>query len=72
MIEIGKDQSVGMCFIPAQNPWGRISDIAAKVGVQPMTDRHNATITAMGVDGNAYDLWEVIAAVLDRLERAAE
>ena len=48
-----------------QNPWARISEIAAKVGVGPCEHGHPATITAMGADGKAYDVWSVISAVVD-------
>jgi hypothetical protein len=50
----------------AENPWARISEIAARVGVKPHVQ--GATITATGSDGNAYDVFEVVAAVLDRIE----
>lgn len=53
----------------APNPWARISEIAGKVGVQPMTPGA-ATICATGADGKQYDIWEVIAAVLDKLDSA--
>lgn len=53
------------------NPWARISEIAAKVGVPPIQHGHPATITALGADGNSYDVWEVIARVLDRLDSAS-
>lgn len=54
-------------IVPPPNPWARISEIAAKVGVEPIQFGHPATITAMGADGKAYDVWEVISRVLDRI-----
>lgn len=65
-----KGSFIPTAFQALPNPWARISEIAAKVGVQPIQHGHPATITAMGADGNPYDLWEVIARVLDRLDRA--
>lgn len=53
------------------NPWARISSIAAKVGVLPLGTGHPATIVATGADGKPYDVWEVIGAVLDRIEQSA-
>jgi len=50
------------------NPWGRISEVAARLGVKPRSDGP-PTITATGADGNQYDVWEVVIAFLDRLER---
>lgn len=55
-------------ILKPQNPWARISEIAAKVGVKPI-DVNQPTITAMGADGNFYDVWEVLARVLDKLEK---
>lgn len=53
------------------NPWARISEVATKLDVKPVQVNHPGTITAMGADGNAYDVWEVIVALLDRLDQAA-
>jgi hypothetical protein len=53
-------------FHEPPNPWGRISEIAAKLGVKPYTGGM-ATITAVGTDGNSYDVWEVASKALDRL-----
>lgn len=53
------------------NPWARISSIAAKVGVLPLDTGHPATIVVTGADGKPYDVWEVIEAVLDRIEQSA-
>lgn len=55
-------------FAEPQNPWKRISEVAARVGVGPYEGKE-CTITALGADGKDYDLWEVIIAVLDRLNR---
>jgi hypothetical protein len=49
------------------NPWARISEVAAKLGVEPATDRTQATILATGADGQQYDLWEVVSRFIDRL-----
>lgn len=55
---------------PWPNPWDRISEIAAKVGVGPCKPGHRPSITATGADGLEYDVWEVIAAALDKIDRA--
>jgi hypothetical protein len=54
---------------PAPNPWARISEIANKVGVRPWQPGDPPSITATGADGLRYDVWAVVAAVLDRLDR---
>jgi hypothetical protein len=62
------DGSVSFSITQLPNPWARISEIAAKVGVKPHRSGDQARITVLGADGHAYDLWEVIAAVLDKIE----
>lgn len=42
------------------NPWARISEIAARVGVAPR-ESGPPTVSMKGADGKDYDLWEVIA-----------
>lgn len=49
------------------NPWERISEIAARLGVKP-TDGGRASIIATGADGLNYDVWEVVAAFLDKMD----
>jgi len=54
--------------VKVKNPWERISVVAAKVGVKPISGRlQKPALTAMGVDGERYDIFEVIEACLDRL-----
>lgn len=60
-----------MEFSKPPNPWGRISEIAKRLGVQPY-DGGRATITAEGADGKQYDIWEVVSAALDVVEAAIE
>ena len=50
------------------NPWARISEIAGKLGVEPIEHGHPATITCKGADGNSYDLWEVVSKFLDAMQ----
>ena len=50
------------------NPWARISEIAAHVGVSPHKAGDPPSIVAIGADGNGYDVWKVVAAVLDKIE----
>lgn len=56
---------------PPPNPWDRISDIAARVGVSPNKKGDPASILAKGADGEMYDIMAVVMAVLDRLEKAS-
>jgi hypothetical protein len=56
---------------PLQNPFIRVSEVAAKLGVAPITENRGATIVAMGADGNNYDLWDIIVALLDKMEQKA-
>lgn len=53
------------------NPWARISEIAARVGVPPRKDGDTPSLVARGADGKEYDVWSVVAAVLDRIEVSA-
>lgn len=52
------------------NPWARISEVAAKVGVKPCEEGppRQATMRARGADDKDYDIWEVIIAVLNKLD----
>jgi len=53
------------------NPWARISEVAARLGVRPVEFGKAATITAKGADGKGYDIFEVVIAFLDRMEKAS-
>lgn len=55
---------------PPPNPWDRISEIAARVGVPP-DDGKAASLRAQGADGQWYDLMAVVIGVLDHLDKAA-
>lgn len=61
-----------MKMLQPANPWARISEIAARLGVPPHQKGDPATITAEGADGEHYDLWAVIAAMLDKLDAASK
>lgn len=54
---------------PQVNPLGRISEIAMRLGVSPVSAGHAPSLLAMGVDGRTYDIWEVASAFLDAIER---
>ena len=54
------------------NPWARISDVAARVGVDPIGPGHPATICATGADGKNYDIWEVVIGILDAISTQTE
>ena len=55
---------------PLKNPWGRIDEVAKRLGVEPGDE--GSTIVATGNDGKAYDVWEVVIAFLDRMEKVCE
>ena len=57
-------------FTKPSNPYGGISDVATKLGVEPCRNK-TVTITMKGHDGQDYDVWEVLVALLDRMDRAA-
>jgi hypothetical protein len=57
-------------FTEPQNPWARISEIAGRLGVRPV-QQGQTTILVTGADGEAYDVWEVVSAFLDRMELVA-
>ena len=55
---------------PPQNPYARISEVAAKLGVPPHKSDGPATVLMPGGDGQMYDLFEVVIRFLDRLDSA--
>lgn len=55
---------------PPPNPWARISEIAARVGVPP-DDGKAASVRAQGADGKWYDIMAVVAGVLDHIDKAS-
>jgi hypothetical protein len=59
-------------ILDIQNPWSRISEIAARVGVAPREAADPASVVVLGADGKYYDIWSVIAAVLDKIETASK
>jgi hypothetical protein len=59
-----------MAFHNPSNPLARISEIAARLGVAPRERFDVATIIAEGADGKQYDVWEVAAAFLERMDKA--
>jgi hypothetical protein len=52
--------------MPPDNPWGRIDEVAKRLGVAPHT-QGPPTIIAIGNDGQPYDVWEMVIAFLDRV-----
>lgn len=52
--------NVGMAIHKPENPWARISEIAARVGVKPGTPAGTASILATGADGQSYDIMAVV------------
>lgn len=56
---------------PPVNVLAPISDIAARLGVPPHEKGGPATLVVEGRDGRHYDIWAVVGAFLDRLDRAA-
>jgi len=66
--ELRMDDKLFMAELPS--PWERIREIAAKVGVQPIDGHCAGTISVMLRDGTTYDVWEIIARVLDRINAA--
>ena len=53
--------------VPQINPFGRISEVAKMLGVEPITDIRQ-TVVMKGRDGMNYDVWEVVIAYLRKLE----
>jgi hypothetical protein len=51
-------------------PFGRISEIAARLDVKPHEPSDSPTLLATGDDGKHYDIWKVVAAFLDKVEAA--
>ena len=49
------------------NAWARISEVAEKLGVEPLKAGHAPTIVATGADGKNYDVWEVASRFLDKI-----
>jgi hypothetical protein len=57
--------------LKSDNPWARISEVAARLGVPPHVPKGEFTIVAKGADGNDYDVWEVVIAMLDKMDARA-
>jgi hypothetical protein len=57
---------------PPPNPWARISEIAACVGVGPNRAGDPPSLLAQGADGQMYDIMKVVVAVLDKLATASK
>jgi hypothetical protein len=60
----------GNALQPLPNPYARISELATRLGVKPVEFGRRGTVTMTGADGNAYDVWDVAIALLDRLDNA--
>jgi hypothetical protein len=56
---------------PAMNPWARISEVAARLGVKPRAGGP-PTIVAVGADGENYDIWEVVIAFIDQMQKVPD
>lgn len=54
------------------DPYGGISDVAAKLGVLPHSSSHKPATIVTGHDGKPYDIFEVISALIDLLQRASD
>ena len=51
------------------NPFKKISDIAKRVGVDPVVEaQHPASVLAIGGDGKSYDVFDVVTGVLDYID----
>lgn len=70
MPEFGVMFDTETAFINHGNPMARISEIAARLGVAPRERFDVATVIAEGADGKQYDVFEVAAAFLDRMDKA--
>lgn len=58
-------------FVKSSNPYAPLVAIAKRLGVQPTEFAKPDTITIMPFDGGeAYDLWEIVNAIIDRIDRA--
>jgi hypothetical protein len=57
--------------VNSSNPYERISDVAARVGVKPYERvAGKAVLIAKGADGKEYDVFEVVIAALDKIDAA--
>jgi hypothetical protein len=57
---------------PVYNPWDPLTELAARLGVKPCEKQKLGTITATGRHNETYDLWEVVTALLDRMDAHAK
>jgi hypothetical protein len=54
------------------DPWHKLPSLAARLGVTPCSGPMQGRVTLRTREGNHYDLFELINALLDRLDRAAQ
>lgn len=58
-------------YVQWSNPWHKLIPIAERLGVKPYTEKR-ATAVVVALNGDKYDIFEMIEALLDRLDRAEE
>jgi hypothetical protein len=53
------------------DPWHKLPSLAARLGVEPCSGPMAGRVTIRTREGTSYDVFELINALLDRLDQAA-
>jgi hypothetical protein len=54
------------------DPWHKLPSLAARLGVQPCSGPMGGRVMLRTREGATYDVFELINALLDRLDQAAQ
>jgi hypothetical protein len=66
------DQRPGFTLERGPDPWHKLPSLAARLGVQPCSGPTAGRVIIRNREGASYDVFELLNALLDRLDRAAQ
>jgi hypothetical protein len=66
------DQQQSFTLERGPDPWHKLPSLAARLGVEPCSGPMAGRVIVSNREGKRYDLFELVNALLDRLDRAAQ
>jgi hypothetical protein len=63
------DQEIKFVERERPDPLAKLPALAQRLGVQPLSDGHHVGLMLRAGDGQRYDLFALVNALLDRLEQ---
>jgi hypothetical protein len=57
---------------PGPDPWQKLPSLATRLGVAPYSGPLQGHVTLRTREGTSYDLFELVNALLDRLDHAVK